>query len=250
MDAGSGASGDLERLAEAFAELVEAMMGEFDVHELLQVLADRCVEVLDVAASGLMLASSEAGLQVMVASDEQARLLELFQIQHDEGPCLDSYRSGTAVVAVVDHGGYDQWPRFASAAADAGYTSVIAVPLRVGGKVTGALNLFGTAERPAPDISAARVAQAMADVAAAGIEQVRLARERVALIVQLETALESRVVIEQAKGILAYHLDIDLQEAFLLLRHRSRSSQRLLEDVAVEAIASRGHDYTSDSPRG
>ena len=110
MNAGSGASGDLERLAEAFAELVEAMMGEFDVHELLQVLADRCVEVLDVAASGLMLASSEAGLQVMVASDEQARLLELFQIQHDEGPCLDSYRSGTAVVA-VDHGGYDQWPR-------------------------------------------------------------------------------------------------------------------------------------------
>ena len=86
--------------------------------------------------------------------------------------------------------------------------------------------------------------------AAAGIEQVRLARERVALIVQLETALESRVVIEQAKGILADHLDIDLQEAFLLLRHRSRSSQRLLEDVAVEAIASRGHDYTSDSPRG
>jgi len=250
MDAGSGASGDLERLAEAFAELVEAMMGEFDVHELLQVLVDRCVDVLDVSAAGLMLASSEAGLQVMVASDERANFLELFQIQADQGPCLDGYHRGAAVVAVALEGGFDRWPRFASAAAAAGYTSVIAVPLRVGGKVMGALNLFGTAERPAPDVPTARVAQAMADVAAAAIEQVRLARERVALIVQLETALESRVVIEQAKGILAYHLDIDLQEAFLLLRHRSRSSRRLLKDVALEAIASRGHDYDSDSPRG
>jgi hypothetical protein len=100
MNAGVGGSGDLEGLAEAFADLVEAMMGEFDVHELLQVLADRCVDVLDVSAAGLMLASSDGGLQVMVASNEQAKLVELFQIQHDEGLCLESYRSGAAIVAV------------------------------------------------------------------------------------------------------------------------------------------------------
>ena len=246
MGADSGASGELERLAEAFAELVKAMMGEFDVHELLRVLATRCVDVLEVEASGLMLANSDGGLEVMVASNERAELLELFQIQHDEGPCLECYRSGAAIVAVVLDGGFDRWPRFAAAATAAGFTSVIAVPMRVAGKVMGVLNLFGTDEQPAPDIPAARVAQAMADVASAAIEQVRLSQERVALIVQLETALESRVVIEQAKGILAYHLDIDLQEAFLLLRHRARNSQRLLRDVAMETIENRGGGYTAD----
>ena len=246
MGADSGASGELERLAEAFAELVKAMMGEFDVHELLRVLATRCVDVLEVEASGLMLANSDGGLEVMVASNERAELLELFQIQHDEGPCLECYRSGAAIVAVFLDGGFDRWPRFAAAATAAGFTSVIAVPMRVAGKVMGVLNLFGTDEQPAPDIPAARVAQAMADVASAAIEQVRLSQERVALIVQLETALESRVVIEQAKGILAYHLDIDLQEAFLLLRHRARNSQRLLRDVAVETIENRGGGYTAD----
>ena len=223
-----------------------ATVGEFDVHELLQVLADRCVDVLDVSASGLMLADEDAGLQVMVASNEQAKLLELFQIQHDEGPCLEAYRSGEAFVAVALGGGFDQWPRFAPAAVDAGYVSVIAVPMRVGGKVIGALNLFGTEVRPAPDIPTARIAQAMADVTAVAIEHVRLAHERVALIVQLETALESRVAIEQAKGIVAYHLDIGLDEAFVLLRHRARSSRRLLKDVAVEAINNRAHDFTKD----
>ena len=113
MDAGTGAAGDLERLALAFAELVVATVGEFDVHELLQVLADRCVDVLDVAAAGLMLADDAAGLRVMVASNDQAKLLELFQIQHDEGPCLDSFRSGEAIVAQALDGGFDQWPRFA-----------------------------------------------------------------------------------------------------------------------------------------
>jgi len=240
VDAGTGAAGDLERLALAFAELVVATVGEFDVHELLQVLADRCVDVLDVAAAGLMLADDAAGLRVMVASNDQAKLLELFQIQHDEGPCLDSFRSGEAIVAQAQDGGFERWPRFAPAAASAGYTSVIAVPMRVAGTVKGALNLFGTPDQPAPNMPAAKVAQAMADVTAVAIEHVRLSQKRVALIVQLETALESRVAIEQAKGILAHHFDVGLDEAFVLLRHRARSQRRLLKDVAEEAINNRG----------
>ena len=176
----------------------------------------------------------------MVTSNERAKLLELFQIQHDEGPCLKSYRTGEAVVAQALDGGFDQWPRFAPLAAAAGYTSVIAVPMRVAGMVTGALNLFGTPEHAVPDVPTAKIAQAMADVTAVAIENVRLAHERVGLIVQLETALESRVAIEQAKGILAYHFDIGLDEAFVLLRHRARSQRRLLKDVAVEAINNRG----------
>jgi GAF domain-containing protein len=246
MDVGHGASGDVERLAEAFAELVETTIGEFDVFELLQGLVDRCVEVLDVAASGLMLADADDRLQVMVASSERAKLLELFQIQLDEGPCLDCYRSGEAVVAETMDGRLEQWPRFAPAAVEEGFTSVIAVPMRVAGRVVGALNLFGTAERPAPHAPTARVAQAMAGVVAVSIEQVRLSHERVALILQLETALESRVAIEQAKGILAQRLGISMSEAFVLLRRRARGSRRLLKDVAREAIDHRGHDYTVD----
>lgn len=243
MDTHSGSAG-LETVAEAFAKLVETTLGEFDVHELLQVLADQCVHVLNVPASGLLLANG-GGLRIIVASNERTELLELFQIQHDEGPSLDCYRSGEAIVAQALDGGFDQWPRFARACVDPGFSSVIAVPLRVTGKVIGALNLFGTDEQPARDVATAKVAQAMAHVAAIAIEQDRISRERATLIVQLETALETRVTIEQAKGMLANHLDIDLNEAFGRLRHRARSSRRLLSEVAAEAVINRGRDYTS-----
>ena len=240
MDTGRGASAGLKSLAEAFAELVEATVGEYDVHELMQVLVDRCVGVLDVAASGLLVANGGSGLKVMAASDHRAELLELFQIQNDEGPCLDCYRSGEAIVAEAPKGGLDRWPRFARACVNAGFSSVTAVPMRVNGTVFGGLNLFGTAEQPAPGIGTAGVAQAMARVAAIVIEKDRVSHERATLIGQLETALESRVAIEQAKGILANHLDIDLNDAFERMRHRARSSRRLLRDVAAEVIANRG----------
>ena len=244
MKTGSGASGGLEKLAEAFAELVETTVGEFDVYELLQVLVDRCVDVLDVAASGLLVANGGSGLKVMVASDERAEILELFQIQNEEGPCLDCYRSGEAVFAEAPNGGFDRWPRFERVCVEAGFSSVTAVPMRVSGKVFGGLNLFGTAHQPSPNITTARVAQAMAKVAAIAIEKDRLADERTTLIGQLESALESRVAIEQAKGMLASHLDIDLNEAFRRLRHRARSSRRLLADVAQEALDNKGRDFS------
>jgi GAF domain-containing protein len=240
MDAGGRASADPERLAEAFAELIETIADEFDVHELLQVLANRCVDVLGVAASGLMLADGDAGLQVMVASNERAKLLELFQIQHDEGPGLDCQRSGETIVANGLEQGVTRWPRFATAAGDAGYSSVIALPMRVRGTVIGVLNLFGTPDQPAMGVPTARIARAMATVAAVAIEQVRLSRQRATLVEQLETALESRLAIEQAKGILAARLDISLDEAFVVLRDHARSSRRLLKDVAREAIRSGG----------
>jgi GAF domain-containing protein len=243
MDTDAGASGGLETLSEAFAELVETTLGEFDVHELLQVLVDRCVDVLGVAASGLMLADEAADLHMMVASDDRAKFMELFQIQHDEGPCLESYRSGEMVVVESVDGGFDQWPRFGPACADAGFTNVTAVPMRVNGRVIGGLNLFGTAMQPGPSMSTARIAQAMAKVVAITIEKDSLSRKRVTLIEQLETALESRVVIEQAKGILANHLDIGVNDAFALLRERARGSRRLLREVAGEVVKTRGSDY-------
>lgn len=239
MDISERASDGLETLSEAFAELVEASMGEFDVYELLQVLVDRCVDVLGVAASGLMLADGAADLHVMVATDDQAKFLELFQIQHDEGPCLESFRSGEMVVAEEVDGSGDRWPRFELACMDAGFNSVTAVPMRVNGKVIGGLNLFGTVQQPGPTAATARIAQAMAKVAAIAIEKDTVSRERVTLITQLETALESRVVIEQAKGIVSAQSDVSLHDAFDLLRKQARSSRRLLKDVAMEVVQSR-----------
>ena len=158
MDTGRGASEDLQSLAEAFAELVETTVGEFDVYELLQVLVDRCVDVLEVAASGLLVADGGSGLKVMVASDERTEILELFQIQNEAGPCLDCYRSGEAVFAEAPNGGFDRWPRFERACAEAGFSSVTAVPMRVNGKVFGGLNLFGTTHQPSPNVGTAKVA--------------------------------------------------------------------------------------------
>jgi GAF domain-containing protein len=236
----------LEKLADAFAELVETTVGEFDVHELLQGLVDRCVDVLDVAAAGLMLADGGSGLQVMAASSDRAKLLELFQIQHDEGPCLDSFRSGEVVVEEVLDRRSERWPRFAAAAEEAGFTSVFAVPMLVDGTVVGGLNLFGNSRQPGPTMTTARVAQAMAKVAAIAIEKDQVSRDRATLIVQLETALESRVAIEQAKGILSSRLDIGLNDAFLLLRQRARNSRRLLRDVAAEVVETKGDDYSAN----
>lgn len=244
MDA-SGGVFRLETVSEAFADLVEATVGEFDVHELLQSLVDQCVRVLGVAASGLMLAGRSSDLQMMVASDQRAEFLELFQVQHEEGPCVEAYRSGQAIVAEAPGGGLDRWPLFRTACVDAGFSSVVAVPMRVDGRVLGGLNLFGTAAQPAPTTTTARVAQAMAKVAAIAIEKDQVSRERVTLISQLETALESRLAIEQAKGVLAAHLDIGVNEAFALLRQRARSNRRLLKDVATEVVTTRGHDYTA-----
>ena len=245
VDTGNGLP-DPEGLAEAFLQLIETTVGEFDVDELLQVLADRCVEVLDVAASGVLLADGGSKLRVMAASDHRAELLEMFQIQNDEGPCLDCYRSGEASIAEAPNGGFARWPRFAAACAAAEFGSVIAVPLRVRRKMIGTLNLFGTAAQPALGLPKARIAQAMANMAAVGIEHGRISHEQSTLITQLETALDSRVSIEQAKGILAKHLDVDLNEAFRRLRHRSRNSRRLLTDVAQDAIDDMGRDYTAD----
>lgn len=247
METGDRASGSLETLAEAFAELAETTLGEFDVHELLQVLVDRCVDVLGVAASGLMLADGAADLHMMVATDERAKVMELFQIQHDEGPCLESFRSGEMVVVESLTGDFDQWPRFGPASVELGFTSVTAVPMRVNGKVIGGLNLFGTAEQAGPSMTKARIAQAMAKVAAIAIEKDTERRERATLIEQLETALESRVAIEQAKGVLASHLDMDPHDAFRLLRQRARETRRLLRDVASEVVKTRGTSFSTNS---
>ena len=221
-----------------FVELADTLVADFDVVELLTMLADRCVDVLDVGAAGLMLATPGGDLRVMASSNEAMRVLELFEIQAEEGPCLDCYRTGQPVVnqdlATVN----GRWPRFAPEALAAGYRSVHALPMRLRDTVIGALNLFhiDTGGMRRGDLDAA---QALADVATIAILQHRATVQAQILNEQLNRALNSRVLIEQAKGMIAERRGVNMEPAFSALRNHARSHNRLLLDVAEDVIAGR-----------
>jgi GAF domain-containing protein len=216
-------------------ELADTLVDDFDVDELLHLLTGRCVEILDVSTAGLMLASPGGELRVVASSTETMRVLELFEIQSEDGPCMDCFRSGQAVVSTDLNGGGVRWPRFASRALAAGFLSADAVPLRLRGTVIGALNLFRAAPGglAAADVSAA---QALADIATIAILQNRVAQEAKLLNEQLDHALNSRILIEQAKGILAERGREDMAQAFSRLRSFARGHGQTLLVVAAEVV--------------
>jgi GAF domain-containing protein len=226
---------DSEKLAKTFVELADSLIDDFDALGLLDVLVERSVDLLGVAAAGLLFADGQDQMRLAASSSESARLLELYQIQNDEGPCLECYRSGQPVSAGSMEEATTRWPRFAEAASRAGFVGVLVVPLRLRGRVIGALNLFD-ANGILSDPETHPVAQAMADVATIAILQERLGKQREVLNEQLQSALTSRVVIEQAKGVLAARLDVDMGEAFERLRMRSRNDRRRLVEVAEEVV--------------
>jgi transcriptional regulator with GAF, ATPase, and Fis domain len=232
---------DSGKLAQTFVELADNLIDDFDALELLTVLVERSVDVLGVAASGLLLADGQDQMHLAASSAESARLLELFQIQNDEGPCLECYRSGQPVSVGSMQEARARWPRFAEAASRAGFVGVLALPLRLRGQVIGALNLFD-ADGVLADPRTHPVAQAMADVATIAILQERLGKQQEVLNEQLQSALTSRVVIEQAKGVLAARLDIEMEEAFEQLRKRSRDDRRRLVEVAEEVVNTRSDE--------
>lgn len=222
-------------LFQTFVELADTLVTGFDVVDFLHTLTDRCVEVLAASAAGLMLVDQRGGLRVMASTDDRAHLLELFQLQEHEGPCLDCHRSGQPV-AIADLEGEDRrWPAFAPEARAAGFRSVNAVPMRLREQTIGALNLF-TSEAGGLDEADIMAAQAMADVATIGVLNGRAARDAQVTVEQLHAALNSRVVIEQAKGLLAERLKVDLDHAFRLLRRHARDLNRHLSDVARELL--------------
>ena len=222
-------------VARTLIELADTLVDDFDVVELLTRLVDRCVEVLGVSAAGLMLLAPEGDLRLAASSSEAMRVVELFELQSQEGPCLDCYRTGEPVVnqdlAIVN----GRWPNFAPVAFEAGFRSVHALPLRLRGQVIGAVNLFRTDEGAmhAVDILAG---QALADMATITILQHRAAVESQVLNEQLNFALNSRVLIEQAKGVLTERAGIDMEQAFTRLRNHARSHNLRLVDVAQQVI--------------
>jgi GAF domain-containing protein len=224
-----------ERLAQVFVEVADTLVDEFDLIEFLHMLTVRTAELVDASAVGLLLADHRGRLEFMAASDENVKLLELFQVQNDEGPCLDAFSTGQPVINADLREATTRWPRFAPHAAAAGYRSVHAFPLRLRGEVIGALNVFGSDVGSAFDDADAQIVQALADIAAIGLLQERAIRRGEILTEQLQGALNSRVVIEQAKGAVAQANRVDVDEAFTMIRAYTRRTNRRLSDV-VQAI--------------
>jgi hypothetical protein len=222
------------RLSTTFVSLADTLVSDFDVIDLLQTLTSACVDLLDTAAAGLMLTDQAGNLRVMASSTEQTRLLELYELQNDEGPCLDCFRNGRPVTMTRLEDARTQWPRFADAATDAGFGAVQAVPMRLRERTIGALNLFYRPDQV--DGGDQRVLQALADVATIGILQQRSIERAEVLAEQLQTALNTRTVIEQAKGVLAERGGLTMDGAFEVLRRYCRNERRHLADTARSLI--------------
>jgi GAF domain-containing protein len=218
-------------MARTFVELADTLVDDYDLIDFLQLLTERCVELLGVEEAGIVLADQAGKLRVLASSSERMRLLELFELQTEHGPCLDSFHSGEPVRADDLESAHDLWPHFGPSAVVAGFRSVYAIPMRLRDVRIGALNLFAN-ETAGLSEADELLGQALADVATIGILQERFLHERQALADQLRTALNTRVVLEQAKGMLAEQAQTDVDAAFGLLRSYARDQNLRLGEVA------------------
>jgi len=221
-----------ERLATIFVEIADTLVDEFDLLEFLQMLTERAAGLVGAAAVGLMLADQRGRLEFMAGSDENVRLVELFQLQNQEGPCLEAFQTGVPVINVDLSTAGGQWPQFAPRATAAGFLSVHAFPLRLREQVIGALNVFGDTTGGDLSENDVPIIQSLADVATIGLLQERAIRRGEELTEQLQGALNSRIAIEQAKGAIAQMQGITVDEAFAVIRAYARSHNHRLIDLA------------------
>jgi hypothetical protein len=225
------------RVLDAVVSIVDSLLDDFDLVDLLTGLTERCAELLDVQAAGFLLADPLRQLRLLAATSEQARELELFQLQSDEGPCMDCYASGqpVSVADIVD--ATERWPRFVPAARGAGFAAVHAIPMRAAGIVLGALGLFGSSPGELNE-SDLLVGQTLTHIACVAILQEH-APTPASVMPQLRSALTGRVIIEQAKGFVREMLDVSVDEAFHLLRTYARAKSQRLTDVASRLMTDR-----------
>jgi GAF domain-containing protein len=222
-------------LIATLVELADNLVDEFDVIEVLTMLCNRCVETIDVDAVGVVLAAPTGELQYIASSSESMRVLELYQIQVDEGPCLDCFHSGEAIIDRILSDASDEWPNFSPRAIAQGFHSVYCLPMRLRGRVIGTLNFF-RADPDALDPRDVVVAQGLADVATIAILQHQTFVDAKVLNSQLSNALNSRIIIEQAKGMVSQATDCDMLQAFDRLRVHARNHNLHLTAVAVAIV--------------
>lgn len=223
-----------ERVSAAFVKLTDTLVADYDVVDLLHTLVEESVGLLDVAAAGLLLAGPTGELQVVASTSEESRLVEILQLQAGAGPCVECYRTGKAV-AMDNIANHPEWPAFRQAALAQGFGSVHAMPLRVHGRTIGAMGLFG-AQEGALSAEDCAIGQALADVATITLMQERTLREAELVNEQLQRALNTRVLIEQAKGVIAHTAGVDMDEAFNRLRRHARAHSQSLQVTAGRIV--------------
>jgi GAF domain-containing protein len=223
-------------LIATLVELADNLVDDYDVIDVLTVLTHRCVEAVDVDAAGVMLASPVGELQFVASSSESMTVLELFQIQTNEGPCVDCYRDGLAITNHALSESDGRWPLFTPRALALGFRAVHSLPMRLRGRTIGALNLFRTHQGTLTDEDVI-VVQGLADVATIAILQHRSSLDANTLNAQLNNALNSRVIIEQAKGMICQSTRCDMDEAFNRLRAHARNHNVGLTDLATRLVA-------------
>jgi GAF domain-containing protein len=227
--------GDREsRIVDAFVELADTLVDDYDIVEFFHRLLDHALPLLGADAGGLLL-HHEGTLRVIAASSEDMGTLELFELQNSEGPCFDAYTDGDAITIGRLHDATERWPRFVPEALARGFRSAHAVPLRLRTRTIGALNLFSAREQDLDD-GDVRLIRGLADVATIAVLQARAIARSSETVGHLQIALDSRVVIEQAKGRVAEHTGHDMQRAFESLRRHARAHNRRLTDVARAVV--------------
>lgn len=224
-----------EKLTDVFVEVADTLVADFDLVDFLHNLTERAATICDALAAGILIADQHGDLQYMAASNEQAQLVELFQIQSSEGPCYDCFHTRQQVINSDLSAATDRWPAFAPRAIQAGFSSVHAIPMRLRNEIIGTLNIFGS-DTGHFDEADVRIVQALADVATIAILQERSVQRAETLTEQLQGALNSRVTIEQAKGALSKLRNVDTDKAFNLLRDHARSHEQRLVDVAIAVL--------------
>jgi GAF domain-containing protein len=225
-----------ELLFDAFATLADTLVAGFDVLDLMQSLVDYCHELLDVDSAGILLANSDDTLEVVASTSEANTLVEIMQLDADAGPCLECFRSRTVVSVPDIDVGAGRWPEFVSTSVALGIHSVYAIPLRLRETTIGTLNLMRN-ERGELNRHDIRAAQALADVATIGILQERTIRDTATIRDQLQSALSSRIVIEQAKGVVAETSKLSMEAAFDRIRGHARARQTPLSVVARQLVS-------------
>ncbi|KZC95077.1 MULTISPECIES: GAF and ANTAR domain-containing protein [Clavibacter] len=225
-------------LVRTFVSLADSLVSDFDVLELLQTLVDQATLLFDASAAGIIIGPDAAHLEVVASTSERSRLVGLMQVEVGEGPCVEAVTTGRVVSVADVRAIADRWPAFAAQASGAGYVSVHAIPLRLRGDIIGSLNLFRDHEGVLNDADAV-AAQALADVATISVLQERTIRDSTVVRDQLRHALDSRVLIEQAKGVIAHTHGVDMDEAFRMIRRQARSTSQAMPQVAEGIVAGR-----------
>jgi transcriptional regulator with GAF, ATPase, and Fis domain len=222
-------------LVTTFVTLADSLVAGYDVIDLLQTLVERATALFDASSAGIILGPDVDHLEVIASTSENSRIVGLLQLRAGEGPCVEAVTSGRVVSVGNESEMRDRWPSFAAAATGSGYESVHAIPLRLRQQIIGSLNLFR--DHPgALNERDAIAAQALADVATIGVLQERTIHDSSVVREQLRRALDTRIVIEQAKGVIAYTHDLDMDAAFRLIRHHARSTQTPLSAVAAGVV--------------